>query len=468
MGMFNTAYSSSPSLPVLDVVKHDEDFIIIKNEGLRPYDFNLTPRNAWLTDKDVPSDLAREATKRLIHCLAKDAGLDYRLPGDFKKILPHLIKETFQKYPINFWGTTIWGMLACAYSDSPSSAVLDLIEQDDDFKEVIAKGLRPYDFYWSPPNTWISDDETPSDLAREATKRLIVYLAEKECVDYRTSGGFQRLLPHFTVETFKKCPINFWGTTPRGMLDSAYSNSPSSAVLDLIESDDDFSAVRDRCLKAYDFPITPRKTWLDEEGRPTTTSREATKQVVIHLAEKSGVDYRTPDGFKKILGQIDTETFLNCPINYWGTTCCSMLRTAYSNSPSAAVLDLIESDDDFSAVRDRCLKAYDFPMSSMNTWQDKEGRPTNTSREATKQLIIHFAEKSGVDYRTPDGFKVILPQLTVNAFRHEPINFWGTTLRSILNIHSGSPSSAVYDLVQNDPDFKTIKESHIVTERYSF
>jgi len=75
----------------------------------------------------------------------------------------------------------------------------------------------------------------------------------------------------------------------------------SSAVLDLINNDEEFEEIRRNNLQAYDFPVTPQNTWIDKEGKPTDTARNATKQLIKKLAEEKGVNYKIFKGFKEIL-----------------------------------------------------------------------------------------------------------------------------------------------------------------------
>jgi len=108
-------------------------------------------------------------------------------------------------------------------------------------------GLREWDLN---ANCWTKKGK-PTDTAREATKEFIKVLASEKGVDYRTKEGFKEILSDLIVDNFKKKPINDWDTTLGGMIQT-YGNSPSSAVLDLIKHDKDFSKLRDhkKAIKA--------------------------------------------------------------------------------------------------------------------------------------------------------------------------------------------------------------------------
>jgi len=105
------------------------------------------------------------------------------------------------------------------------------------------------------------------------------------------------------------------------------------------------------------------------------------------------------------------------------------------------------------------IAPYDFQPVPKYTWTDAAGYPTDNARKATKQLVASIAERQGIEYRTVDGFKMILPQLTRYAFYNEPINKWGTRLGEMLEqAYSNSTSVAIYDLVRNDPAMREIND----------
>lgn len=312
--------------------------------------------------------------------------------------------------------------------------------------------VEPYDFprtfnVWSGPH-----------YRYQAMRQLLACLAERSGVDPQTFEGFKYLLPLLRKAVFSEQPINRWGTTLAGMLNSAYADSPSAAVLDLVYHDSAFREIKKHTLQPYDFPQSPNNTWIDEAGKPTITARRATKEIMTRLAEQEGVDYRTPDGFKRILPHLTTETFSALPINVWGTTLTGMLAQAYAHSPSAAVLDLIAHDEDFCAIRQHGLEPYDFPRAS-RSWHDQSGRLTLDAMAAVKKLVIKKAGELGVTHTTPSGFSVVIDSLGVADFYGTPINYWGTTLNGILWGDHRSHYAVLLDLVQRDDDFKKIRDT---------
>jgi len=429
---------------------------ILEGEGfsIDVYDFPAI-RKVWQSARPDGVSYRHHATKQLIQTLAQKRGLDYKTFEGFRQLLPELKAVTFRQTPINDLGTTLQGMLH-VYKSSPSAAVLDLVMNDDEFSEIRDKNLQPYDFPNVPQNTWMDKEGIPTQTARQATKQLIKTLAEQKGVDYKTFEGFRQLLPELTKNTFQQTQINEWGTKLGSML-YVYNHSPYAAIIDLIKNDDEFEEIRKRNLQPYDFLEAPQNTWMDKEGKPTQTARQATKQLIKTMAEVRGVDYKTFFGFRQLLPLLAKDDFKYMSINEWGTTLAGMLQHAYNDSPSAAVLDLVMTDPEFIEIRNRNLQPYDFLPAPHNTWIDQKGKPTQVARQATKQLLMTLAERKGVDYKTFKGFKQILPYLTAKTFSRTPINEWRTTLGGMLDSYNNIPSAAVLDLISIDDDFKDLR-----------
>ena len=64
------------------------------------------------------------------------------------------------------------------------------------------------------------------------------------------------------------------------------------------------------------------------------------------------------------------------------------------------------------------IMPYDFP-SVYGLWKSDSAHEYQLS--ATKELIKVFASEKGVDYRTKEGFKEILSELTCDNFKKRPI-----------------------------------------------
>ncbi|MDP3734598.1 MAG: hypothetical protein Q8R37_05200 [Nanoarchaeota archaeon] len=316
--------------------------------------------------------------------------------------------------------------------------------------------VEAYDF----PGTydiWKSQREDGIYYKHLATKKLIQVLADEKGVDYTTLEGFKELLPELTQKTFQNKQINYWETILSGMIQRAYNDSPSTAVLDLIAHDDNFAKIREEGLESYDFPHAPKNTWKDN-NKPSSCARQVTKKLIQVLAREKGVDYTTLEGFKELLPVLIHEMFENKRINYWGTTLNRMINSAYNNSPSAAVLDLVAHDDDFTKIREEDLESYDFPKAPHNIWNDND-KPSSCARQVTKKLIQVLAREKGVNYTTLEGFKELLPELIIETFRNKPLNSFGTTLGGMIQVaDNNSPSAAVINLIKKDDEFKGLRK----------
>ena len=186
--------------------------------------------------------ILQKATKNLITKLAEEKNVDYRTIEGFIQVLPELTQNTLREKLVDEKGKTLNGLLLNTYKGSATNVVLDLINKDEEFKNV--KDIRAYDFKAIvPQNYWIDKEGNPTQNARYATKCLIERIAQEKGIDYRTMSGFEVILPELTQNTFYKTPINRWGTTLGGML-QAYEGSPLRAVLDVIDHDDEFKALR--------------------------------------------------------------------------------------------------------------------------------------------------------------------------------------------------------------------------------
>ena len=209
-------------------------------------------------------------------------------------------------------------------------------------------------------------------------------------------------------------------------------------------------------VEPFDFPGT-FNVWQESRIEGTPYTHIATKQLIQTLATAAGVDYRTVEGFRTILPELTQENFRHRPINIWGTILAGMLWNAYSDSPSEAVMDLVRYDHEFASIRQTGIQPYDF-QAPKGMWIDENGMPTQKARQATNQLLQVLANEAKVDYRTVEGFRTILPQVTVDNFQHRQINYWGTTLAGMLAAaYDNSRAEAIMDLVRNHPDLGYIR-----------
>lgn len=112
------------------------------------------------------------------------------------------------------------------------------------------------------------------------------------------------------------------------------------------------------------------------------------------------------------------------------------------------------------------IEVYDF-LYIYGIWKSKNSEGTYFAHIATKRLIEVLAKEIGVDYKTIEGFREMLPYLTTDVFQKKPINIWGTTLGGMLQkAYRGSPADSILDLIAHDSDFLAIKEAGL--ERYDF
>ncbi len=212
-------------------------------------------------------------------------------------------------------------------------------------------------------------------------------------------------------------------------------------------------------IRAYDFPQTIR-VWHERDPDDILYAHLAMKELINKIAElyesvREKIDYKTVEGFKKILPYLNFDHISRIPINEWGTTLGGLLRK-YEGSPSKLVLELINADPDFKEIRS--LKSYDFISAPQNTWIYENGDATQDSRDLTKLLVVTIAEEQGLDYKNYQDFRKLLKHLNGNNFDNKVLNEWGTTARGMLqNAYQDDEKKAVLDLVENDPEFAQSK-----------
>ncbi|GEM_PF-5397082 len=252
LGGLLTLNNSEPSSPVLSLIEEDRAFRQIRKKGLQAYDFPIAPRNVWVGKQDRrPTDQAREATLQWIRRLAAQRHVNFRRFTGFRRILPYMTSDLFTTMPIDYWGTTLLGMMP-AYGNSHIDAILDAVrKRDDTFRYLPA--LEPYDFPCTPNRTWKDERGKPTPTARKATRLVLETHAHEKGVDCRTEDGLRAILQGLTAKVYAGTPANAWGTTFQGAI-NAYKNSVTAAVTDLIEHDPDFIGVRGVDVR----PLSPR------------------------------------------------------------------------------------------------------------------------------------------------------------------------------------------------------------------
>lgn len=326
---------------------------------------------------------------------------------------------------------------------------LRLGEAEDLCKMLRGEGLdvSPYDLPYTQ-NIWIRDGErTP--YCNQATKELVQYHAAILDADYTTVEGFSKLLPRLVTNSFVKKPINEFGTTLAGLLQT-YGGSASTAVLDLVYSGDpEFARIKAARLKPWDFH-GPQNLWKDKKGKKTGYCKEAMKEFIKYHAQELDVDYKTVEGFKRLLPLFTEPYFLKVPMNVFGTTLSGLYRE-YNGSPSAIVLDLVYSEDpEFEEIREANLQASDFAEAPKWTWRNKDGTPTKNCLNSMYSLAQAVARQNEYDIKTEEGRENTLNTMaTLDHFNETPINIWGTRLSGIMSAYGNSPRKAVNDLRDN-------------------
>ncbi|MFH1917122.1 MAG: hypothetical protein ABIJ21_07720 [Nanoarchaeota archaeon] len=430
----------------------------LHREGLQvePYDFYCTI-GVWQAKRWSGEPYFRHATKTLVQRLASEQGINPFAPEGFRELLSSFSYDTFALHPINGWGTTLRGMLQHAFQHKQSAAVIDLVTHDPDFRKIAKVGLAPYDFPTTSRRAWKDKTGKPTDLARTASKYFLCALGMKYHANPKAPSGMRRLLPHINQHNFNHLPINYWGTTLGGMLQSAYEGSPAAAVIDLVYADPRFAAIKAIGIHPYDFPKAGNRFWR-KEGQPTQAARAMSRLLLGQMGKEESVDEHTVVGFSYLLPFIDNKLFRKKKVNYWGTTPGSMLSHAYDYSPSAAVLDLIANDPAFREIEEEGLASYDFKCAANYTWKDRKGKPTPLARALLKKRIVEIADAKMLNYQTRRGFLDLIPHLTMHDVLQHPINAWGTTLFGcVSSAYRGSISKGILDLIQHDEDFSHLE-----------
>lgn len=328
-GLFSSRYENNTSLPVLELIERCPRFKAINKVGFKAYDLNQAPNGTWVNEDESLTQTSLDVTKLLILKVAGKLKCSFKSVSGFARILKHLTVPTFEKMPINIWGTTLSGMLQVVSKQSPSTPVLALVQSDSDFCAIKKAGLDVNDFAKSPNGTWKKGSVSKA-LARKQIHQLIVRLAENLDTNPYSVSGFKKILPLLTETTIQKTAINRWGITCSSPLAIIYENSPSTAVLDLIKHDPKFSKIKAAGISAWDFPNCPNNYWLTSTGKPTRNSK-----LIIGIAYKLFNENPIKTDSTKKLPRIKDLTSIK--INVWGTSCKSALEKAYKENLTKAL-----------------------------------------------------------------------------------------------------------------------------------
>ncbi len=212
----------------------------------------------WKGPGGVNYTLARDATKRLI------SSLQARLPGiTLERILPEINLRCFTHVPIDNYGTTLGGMLANVYGNSPYQALKDLIDHDGDFSSF--RDFQPSDMRKAPQETWKQKGgKRDYRRARDLTRRCLELIIHRH-----PDLTMDTLLSKVETAELMGTALNKYGTTLGGMLDQVYGRSPYLALRDLAEHDPRYREYlpairrrryRSRKPKASRRTVVPRAT----------------------------------------------------------------------------------------------------------------------------------------------------------------------------------------------------------------
>ena len=206
---------------VIDLVTHDSRYVEWRD--VRHWDFKKTRKR---TDTET-----REMTHVLLQKIMKDNGWDFvQLIRNMRDPPPTCRytgwKDAFSK-PMNRYGTTLNGVLD-KYRDSAAEAVLDLVMNDDRYREF--RDLGRVDFP-DQRNIWnLKDGKKNYELARKATGMLMTKLDVQGCplADIRA---------RVTDPVFRNTEINRYGTKLEGMVKRTYDHSTRKAIEDWYNAD---------------------------------------------------------------------------------------------------------------------------------------------------------------------------------------------------------------------------------------
>jgi len=213
--MSSNAYRSHIAA-IIDLVMHDDRYIDWRD--LHDYDFKKTKKRTAVE--------RHEMTHTLLQKIMKENSWDFvqlirnmRNPPSTCRYTGW--KDAFSK-PMNRYGTSLIGLLDY-YRDSAAEAVLDLVMNDDRYKEF--RDLSKIDFP-DQRNIWnLKDGKKNYELARKGTGMLMTKLNIQDCT-------LPDILARVTDPAFRNTEINRYGTRLEGMVKRTYEHSTRKAIED--------------------------------------------------------------------------------------------------------------------------------------------------------------------------------------------------------------------------------------------
>ncbi len=192
-----------------------------------------------------------------------------------------------------------------------------------------------------------------------------------------------------------------------------------------------------------------------ENGKPTALTRNFVRRVVAKVGTRFKVDPTSVDGFRVILRRISARDF-QAEFNEWGRSGSGVLSNIFENSPSKAVIDLVENDPDFSAVKEIGVDQFDFHRCAPGYWsKGPEGLPGRGARLVSLRLFLKVAGTKREPYlRNKEVFLEVCREMLSPRVYSTPLNGWGTTGKRMLhNGYRDSKEALLRDLVREGGNF---------------
>ncbi|MBI2129817.1 hypothetical protein HYU07_06290, partial [Candidatus Woesearchaeota archaeon] len=239
------------------------------------------------------------------------------------------------------------------------------------------------------------------------------------------------------------------------MLKRVYTYSPSAAVMDWIKNNSNEKIRRKYAgIRPWHFARVPTGTWKDEEGKQN--GRELTRQLIEKLKQRYG-------SLIEVIRNIKYEDFHNEQFEFKNKdgvityNLLSMLTLVYTGSPSAAVIDWIKNNSNEEIRRKYAgIRPWHFARVPLDTWKDEESK--KNSRELTGQLIERLKQRYG-------SLIEVIKNIKQDDFYNEQFEFKNKegilryNFKSMLGqVYRNSPSAAVMDWIQNNPNEELRKE----------
>jgi|GEM_PF-6434726 len=131
LGMISTVYNDSPYEALKDWIDNDDS--MVEYRDFKPYDMLRSPLKTWLDKGRKNKKLAREVTDTLVNALRQ-----LNPKKSLSDIILGISSRTFEKHPINKYGTVNGGMLTHVYNGSAYLALNDLASHNEKYQPYVA------------------------------------------------------------------------------------------------------------------------------------------------------------------------------------------------------------------------------------------------------------------------------------------------------------------------------------------